>query len=218
MHKETGSVEVGNIRAFVFEAGQLRDERDNGFHHIKEDPCSVAEHSHRASVLGFLLASQAKACEPGFENVDPNYVVSLVVFHDLHEVRTGDDDLIQKKYCTIDRHAAIFDQTKDLGMMGKAIEIMWREVEEAKTPAGKLAKDAEILERAFTAHELVFKGNKEAQAWIDAVVPRLQSETAKQIINSLQGSDPNEWWKRALGYSIPKPAEAQLGLSVPTVA
>ena len=187
------------IRQLVIEAGELRRERDNGFHHIFEDPSSVAEHCHRGSILAFLIASQAKLSEPGFEEIDPNYVVSLVVFHDLHEGRTGDDDLIQKRYCKIDARAAIHDQTKNLGMIGDTITTMWAEVEDGSTPSGRLAKDCEILERAFTAHELVVRGNHDAQAWIDAVAARLTTEPAKQLLKTLEGSDPCQWWKRLLG-------------------
>lgn len=190
------------MRALIFEAGELRRERDNGFHHIHEDPCSVAEHCHRGSVLAFVLASYAKLTEPEFGDVDPSYVAALVMFHDLHEARTGDDDLIQKRYCKIDAEAAIRDQTQHLGMIGATIVTMWTEVETGSTPAGRLAKDCEILERAFTARELVFNGNKEAQAWIDAVAVRLKTQSAKELIRSLDGSDPSEWWKRLLGYPL----------------
>jgi 5'-deoxynucleotidase YfbR-like HD superfamily hydrolase len=194
--------QLEGIRAFVFEAGELRRERDNGFHHIHADPSSVAEHCHRGSVLAFVLASYAKQHEIGYEDVDPNYVVSLVTFHDLHEGRTGDDDLIQKRYVKIDADLAIKEQTQGLGMIGETIRTMWQEVETGSTPAGRLAKDCEILERAFTARELVFYGNSEAQAWIDAVAARLKTNSAKELIKTLDGADPNEWWKRTLGYPI----------------
>lgn len=204
-------VKIDSIRRLTFEAGQLRRERDNGFHHIQEDPESVAEHCHRASVLGYLLASHAKLTEVGFEDIDPNYVTTLIVFHDLHETRTGDDDLIQKRYCKIDRVAALHDQLSGLGMVGKTLERMWLEVEHRSTPSGTLAKDAEVLERAFTAHELVTKGNLQAQSWIDAVGPRLKTETAKRLFETLKDSDPYEWWKRLLGEI--KPADMEPGVN-----
>ena len=183
-----------------FEAGELRRERRNGWHHIGEDPESVAEHSHRATIVGYLLASFAKMTEEEFADVDPNYVVALITFHDMHEGRTGDDDLVQKQYVKVNGHAALCDQVDGLGSIGAKIEAMWLEVEERSTPAGILAKDAEILEMAFMARELVVKGNMEAQAWIDAVRVRLKSESAKQLIEMLNVADPSEWWKRLLGY------------------
>lgn len=130
------------IRKLTFEAGGLRRERRKGWHNIFADPESVAEHSHRAAILGYLLAAFSKTAEPGFENIDANYVATLIIFHDLHEVRTGDDDLVQKQYLKIDAKAAIHDQVNGLGHIGSNIEAMWLEVEEKTSPSGVLAKDA----------------------------------------------------------------------------
>lgn len=188
------------IRRLTFETGELRRERRNGWHHIGADPESVAEHTQRATTLAFLLSSFAQMTESEFAKIDPCYVATLVNFHDIHEARTGDDDLVQKQYLKIDRATAVRDQIDGLGPMGETIKAMWLEVEEATTPSGKLAKDAELLEMAFTGRELVVLGNKEAQAWIDAVGPRLKTNAGRELFKLLQDADPSEWWKRLLGY------------------
>lgn len=198
----------------TFEMSELRRERRNGWHHIHEDPESVAEHCHRASILGFLLASYAKIHEPAYADVDPSYVTTLVVFHDMHEARSGDDDLVQKKYVKINAPAVIVDQVDGLGGIGAKISAIWEEVEHKSSPAGTLAKDAEILEMAFTARELVFNGNLTAQAWIDAVRVRLTSESAKELIELLNISNPQEWWRKLLGYSNNAPTNGEPDLPV----
>jgi putative hydrolase of HD superfamily len=66
-----------------FELAQLKLTRRSGWHHIGADPESVAEHSHRAAALAYFLAVHEN-------HPKPELVVTMVVFHDMHEARTGD--------------------------------------------------------------------------------------------------------------------------------
>lgn len=177
------------IVRLTFEVSQLRQEARHGWLRIGENPESVAEHTQRASVLGYLLAHRE-----GYH--DPDHVCTLIVFHDMHETRTGDHDLVQKKYNTADERRALEGQTEDLGTAGVKIQLMWDEVENGSTEAGIIAKDAEILEMCFTARELEYKGNNDAGLWIDNTEPRLKTESAKALLALLREADPNEWWKR----------------------
>lgn len=184
---------------FVFELEQLKFTRRSGWHHIGADPESVAEHSHRAAALAYLLAVSE-------EHPHPELVVTMVVFHDMHEARTGDDDLVQKRYIKVDGQKAMEEQVAPLGAAGSAIQLMWEEVESRSTPAGTIAKDADILEMAFTARELVVRGFTDAQAWIDAVRDRLKTDSAKRLLAIAESSDPSDWWKSIFkgNYTHPK--------------
>jgi putative hydrolase of HD superfamily len=201
---------LGAVRRLTFEAGGLRRERRHGWQRIFADPESVAEHSHRAAVLAYLLAALARRSEMRFAGVDPCRVSTLVTFHDLHETRTGDDDRVQKRYLAVDRERAMADQVAGLGALGADIAQMWREVETGATPDGLLAKDAEILEMAFTGRELVVLGNRDAQAWIDAAGARLASRTARRLHDLLDTADPGEWWK-GLQTAAGPPAASRRG-------
>jgi len=181
--------ELASVLRVTFEVGKLADEARRGWRLIDENPESVAEHSHRAAILGFLLAHQE-----GFE--DPNLVAAMIVFHDMQEVRTSDADLLQKRYVKIDGERAIADQVDGLGMAGATIKQMWKEVEDGSSEAGIIAKDAEMLEMAFRARELEIKGNPDAVLWMDNVETRLRTESAKQLLIMLREADPHEWWKR----------------------
>lgn len=191
-----------NLRNFVFEAGQLRMERRNGWHHLQVSPESVSEHCHRGSMLAYFVASLAKEKEQRYSNIDPNYVVTLFVFHEMTEQRLGDDDAIQKRYMTIDTKKVLSEQTESLGTIGTSLKNMWLEVDGRETPSGSLAKDVDYLEMAFSARELVVKGHQEAQKWVDVVGPKLESEVAKEIFAGINNADPNEWWKKILKYPL----------------
>jgi putative hydrolase of HD superfamily len=120
----------------------------------------------------------------------------MIVFHDMHETRTGDVDRVQRKYLSIDDDAAAESQMEGLGMAGRTILGMWKEVETGSSVAGIIAKDAEILEMALTARELVVRGNPDAQLWIDGIQPRLRTESAREFLSIINTADPSEWWKR----------------------
>jgi putative hydrolase of HD superfamily len=174
---------------FGFELGQLRTERRHGWYRISEDPESVAEHTQRAACLGYLLAKRA-----GFK--EPALVATMVLFHDMQESRTGDVDKLERRYLKVEKHGAVTDQTKGLGAAGQDIFKMWRDVEEAETEAGKLAKDAEILEMVFMARELIVKGNAGAQEWIDSSRDRLKTPSGRELFAIVEKANPFEWWKK----------------------
>ena len=174
---------------FTFELGQLRAEARHGWLRIYENPESVAEHTQRAAALGFFLA-----CREGF--ADPNRVVTMIVFHDVHETRVGDTDRVQKRYVRVDAERAALEQMQDLGTAGRAVFQMWKEVEEGSTEAGIIAKDAEILEMVVTARELVVRGNTDAQSWIDSSKARMRTAAGKALFELINDSAPSEWWRR----------------------
>jgi putative hydrolase of HD superfamily len=181
-----------SIIDLTFELGQLRAETRHGWLRLLENEESVAEHTARAAQLGYLLATLE-----GFEQ--PELVATMVLFHDRHEVRTGDADLVNKQYLQVDEERAAAEQVESLGMMGDTLQQMWREVEERSTTAGNIAKDAEILEMCFVARELVVKGVHDAQKWIDNTRPRLETESAKRLLEQLNTADPGKWWKDLCG-------------------
>lgn len=177
------------IVRYIFEVGQLRRETRHGWLRLNERPENVAEHSCRAAMLGYLLAQRV-----GFP--DPNRIATMILFHDMHEARTGDADTVQRRYVVLDEARAAEEQVEGLGAAGEEILQMWDEVERGESEAGRIAKDAEILEIAFTARELVVRGNADAQEWIRNLRARLRTPAALALLDTAEHADPCEWWKR----------------------
>jgi len=178
---------VGIVR-FVFELAVLRLLDRSGWLNIGEKKEQLSHHKLRASQLAFILAKME-----GHEN--PHYVATLLTFHDIEEVRTGDPNLVAVRYVTIDKRRAVEEQTRSMGVIGESILEMWIEVEERKTPAGIIAYDADKLEMAFSARELVARGNPGAQAWIDDVASRLKTDSAKRLFDEMKSASPDDWWR-----------------------
>jgi 5'-deoxynucleotidase YfbR-like HD superfamily hydrolase len=123
----------------------------------------------------------------------------MILFHDMHEVRVGDADRVQRQYVQLAEDDAAREQTEGLGTAGAAIFRMWKEVDTQSTTAGALAKEAEILEMVFTARELMVRGNQDARLWIDTAALRIQTQSGRKLLELIKAADPGEWWKRVCG-------------------
>jgi len=176
------------ITDLIFELAQLRLEPRRGWHRLGVSPENVAEHSLRAAQIAYILAVMER-------HPNPHYAATLAVFHDMAESRTGDPDRIAKFYAKTDQESAVRDQTAGLGQLGESIFEMWQEVEQAETDAGKIAKDADALEMAFTAKLLISQGYEGAQKWMESAAESLRTESAKRLFESLCDADPDEWWQ-----------------------
>lgn len=67
---------------FLNEVGMLRHTPRSGYKFLGSGQETVAEHSHRTAVIGYVLAKKTGA--------DAARTVMLCLFHDLPEARTGD--------------------------------------------------------------------------------------------------------------------------------
>lgn len=177
------------ILNFFFELAQLRRIKHEGWRTIGvENPESVADHSLRAAQIGYFLAK-----EENYKN--PQEIVTMLVFHDIGECRIGDIHKIANRYIEADEEQAVKDQVENLGKTGKEIFSLWKEVEYQNTQAGKIAKDADLLEQAITGKEYIEKGYKFAQNWIENISKKLITKSAKSFLKELQKSNTNDWWK-----------------------
>ncbi|MBW2084862.1 MAG: HD domain-containing protein, partial [Deltaproteobacteria bacterium] len=82
LFKGNSNVTFKQVANFLFEAGMLKKTPRSGYQFLGNGSESVAEHSFRATILGFILAGLT----PGADRVK---VVNLCLFHDFHEARTG---------------------------------------------------------------------------------------------------------------------------------
>ena len=185
-------LDTAAIIRFIHELGQLQQEQRNGWKRLGVKPESVAEHSLRAAQLAFVIAWMEG-------HPHPHEVCTHAVFHDVAETRASDLDKVHRAYTDANEERAVREQTEELGEMGLAISRMWKDVDERSTTAGTIAKDADYLEMAFKARELIWQGYADAQLWIDGVRGVLQTESSKKLLNVLEKTDPNEWWKRVCG-------------------
>ncbi|MHC4267286.1 MAG: HD domain-containing protein [Planctomycetota bacterium] len=180
------------IANFLFEVGNLKNVDRSGWWLLgNKAPESVAEHSFRCTILGYILAK--------LENVDTSKVIMMCLFHDIHEARTNDLHKIAQKYLNLEEAGGKVtrEQLEPLkGLVGEEIEGALDELVSQESKESLVAKDADILECAMQAREYQIQGYDAAVDWVERAKERLRTGASKQLLSIIEHSDPNEWWKK----------------------
>ncbi len=155
-------------------------------------PDSIASHCYQVSVIAYCLARmEGLTHEAGLR------AMAMGTLHDLAEARTGDADFVAKNYVEIDEDKAMRDQFADLPF-GQDLLTMMTEYEERESLAAKCAKDADSLAQMYIEWILAWRGNKLAERWFEGDfinrVPRMRTESAKQLALAMKDGHPHEWW------------------------
>ena len=93
---------MNDIAKYVYEIGQLKRVKRSGWWMAGiSNPESIAEHSFRTAILGYVLAS--------LEDIDPMKTAMICLFHDTAEARINDFHRVSKRYIDVgDREEVAF--------------------------------------------------------------------------------------------------------------
>jgi len=171
---------------FLFEVGMLKKTPRTGYQFLGSGGESVADHSFRTAVIGYVLASQ----EP---DADLNKVILMCLFHDLPEARTGDHNYVNKRYVKADEEKALRDQVRELPQGDEIITVI-QEFNADGTLEARLARDADQLDLIFELKEQLDLGNPGAGDWLSFAVQRLITDAAKGLAKEVLTTDRSEWW------------------------
>jgi len=147
---------------------------------------SVAEHSFRVAVIGYLLAKN----EP---KADIQKVVLMSLFHDFHEARTGDHNYVNKRYVTVNEDKAVNDLAQKLPF-GQDIVSLIDEFNSRETLEAKLSQDADQLDFILELKRQQDLGNKSAAEWLRYSLKRLITDFAKKLADEIVTTDSCDWW------------------------
>ena len=179
-------MELKAIADFLFEVGMLKKTPRSGFQFLGTGAETVAEHSLRAAIIGYVLAKMS-----GKSRMER--IVLMCLFHDLVEARTGDLNYVNKRYVKADEEAAVRDMTAELPF-GKEIRELTDEFNAAGTDEASLAHDADQLEMILQLKELGDLGNRYAADWITSAVKRLRTDEGKRLARTILNTDFAAWW------------------------
>ena len=183
--KETTSTHQGLVN-FFFELGMLKRTPRSGFQFLRSGQESVAEHSYRVTLIGFTLARLTP-------DADPFRVVSLCLFHDVPEARTGDLNYVNKQYVTVHEQEAINDLAKTLPF-GEDFRAALAEYRAQETIEARLAHDADQLDLILELKEQNDLGNVYADQWIHFAQKRLVTGIGKELAAQILATDSTAWW------------------------
>ena len=174
------------IVEFLFEIGMLKKSPRTGYQFLGTGKESVADHSFRTAVIGYVLASMEPAA-------DFKKVVLMCLFHDFPEARTGDHNYVNKKYVKSDEEGALRDQVRDLNF-GDEIISLAHEFNEDLTLEAQLSRDADQIDLILELKEQLDFGNPNAKDWLDFAVERLLTEKAKNMAREILETESTNWW------------------------
>jgi putative hydrolases of HD superfamily len=183
---KAGDAKHKGIVNFFFELGMLKRTPRSGFQFLRSGQESVAEHSFRVALIGYTLARLTS-------DADPFKVVSLCLFHDVPEARTGDLNYVNKQYVEVHEQEAINDLARTLPF-GEDFKELLAEYRAQQTTEAVLAHDADQLDLILELKEQNDLGNIYANQWIHFARKRLRTSIGRELIAQILATDSTDWW------------------------
>mgnify|MGYP000671562724 CR=1 FL=1 len=177
--------ELRNLADFFFEVGMLRKTPRSGFQFLGSGRESVAEHSYRTAMIGYVLA---RKCGASWEKV-----LLMCMVHDLHEARVGDFNYVNRLYNSADEGRAFRDAVERTGPDEELLRAA-KELEETSTEESRLARDADQLDLILTLKEEQDLGNPYAPKWLHHALKRLRTECGRSMARAVLETDHTNWW------------------------
>jgi 5'-deoxynucleotidase YfbR-like HD superfamily hydrolase len=178
------------VAKYLYEMGYLKQVKRAGWGMLGiPHPESVAEHSFRTAIIGYVLASLAGA--------DPQKTATMCLFHDTAEARVGDLHRVARRYYNGEgEERALSEQVERLpGSVAEEITALISEYEQRTPLEGLLARDADLLECILQAREYQTQGFADAEDWINGCYASLKTEVAKSLADACLQTEPKEWWQ-----------------------
>ena len=184
--------EAKSIVEFIFEAGNLKRVPRSGWSVLGiKSPESVADHSFRCAVIGYLLAHM--------EGLSVERTVLMTLLGDIHESRITDLHKMAQRYIDAGpaEDASHVDQIAPLpGAIRGEMSGLRDEYNAQETPESVAARDSDILECLIQAKEYLAHGYASASLFMEKAPAHLKTSSARKLWEMAQEMDVNEWWSR----------------------
>jgi len=179
------SADPKRLADFLFEVGMLRKTPRTGLQFLGSGRESVAEHSYRTTMIGYVLA---RKCDASWERV-----MLMCMVHDLHEARVGDFNYVNRLYNSADEGRAFRDAVEQTGPDQRLLEAA-EELEASRTEEARLVRDADQLDLILTLKEQQDLGNPYAPKWLHHALKRLRTECGSELAQAIVNTDHTDWW------------------------
>lgn len=184
-------MKLDDIAKYLYEIGHLKHQKRTGWWRMGvRDPESVAEHSYRTAVIGYILAS--------LEQANPEKTAALCLFHDTAETRIGDLHWVTKHYLRVKEgeQVAFNEQTEQLPRdIADKVRALVGEYEERASRESLLAHEADLLECLLQSREYEMQGYTKGAEWARICSEGLQTKTAKNLADACLNGDPGDWFQ-----------------------
>jgi putative hydrolase of HD superfamily len=187
--KKTTSAKKDIIN-FISEAGMLKRVSRSGWSVLGiKDAETVAEHSFRCAVIGYIIARLEKA--------DAYKVLLMTLFNDIHEARITDLHKMAQRYIEADpcEDESFSEQIEKLPVgLKNELENMRQDYKKQSTKESLIARDADIIECLIQAKEYHEHGYSEAYKFMKKAPQHLKTKTARELWRKAKSMNLNDWW------------------------
>lgn len=160
---------------------------------VNDTADNIGSHSHRVACIAFILAKM--------EGVDPYKTAMMALFHDVPEVRSGDQNWVHKRYVKVDEQDIINDQFGNLPFSD--IGDFLFEYHERQSLESLVAKDADLIDQVLLLKEYEWQGNKEATVWLggkkqgneNRQISNIKTQSGKHLVQVILNTSPSVWWE-----------------------
>ena len=175
---------------FLFEMGTLRFKPRSWIQFYNSDCANITEHTFRVIWIAIIIAKNE-----GNSNIDQ--IIKLALAHDISESRGVDVNYISREFTERKEELSIKATFSGTSIEEDFIKI-WEEAEKKSTIEAKIVKDAdnldvdiELLENEYSTGSKFRDSNKETRKVVRE--EKLYTNTAKEIWDLIQNSNPFEW-------------------------
>jgi putative hydrolase of HD superfamily len=179
-----------SLAKWMYEMGLLkRSPRTGWFLAGVTSPETIAEHSFRTALIGYVLAV--------LEGADPHRTATLCLFHDTGETRVGDVPSVGRAYVsTTPEVDSAADQVAGLPPpVAQAVRELIGDYEDRDSVEAQLAHDADKLECLLQAREYQAQGFADAEPWAISSAEAVRSASARRLAHDALEVEPKEWWR-----------------------
>ncbi|WP_028841043.1 HD domain-containing protein [Thermodesulfobacterium hveragerdense] len=172
---------------FLFEVAFLKRVERTGYPYLGTGHENVASHSFGVAFIAWILSELVE------EKVDKEKLFKMALLHDLPETRTGDFNALNKLYNQTDEKKALADAFQGIPLSEEVLNL-WKEYRSLASLEARLVHDADIIDLIIQLKEQRDLNNPYAQKWIDYAKPKLITEVAKTLVETILETDWCSWW------------------------
>lgn len=176
-----------SLASFLYEVATLKRLQRTGWQIIGSNKESIAEHSYMVAVISFILA---KIMGGNLEKV-----LTMALFHDLEETRTGDIYKLADFYTHANSDKALKDSLSQVPDQENIFSVM-DEYSGRKSPEAKIVHDADVLALCLELKQMIEQGNFHAGEWFRYNRQRLVLPQSKKLMKEIEQTDSQDWWKK----------------------
>jgi len=179
------------LAKLLFEANLLKRIERTGYSYLGTGKEDVAKHSFGTVFCAYIL------CQFFRGKVDVAKVLTMALFHDFPEARTGDFNAVNKLYNQADEERALSEAVSSFPF-GEEILTLFKEYRALETLEAKIVHDADTLDLMLQLKEQKDLNNPYAERWLRYAKRRLILEESKRLAEAILETEWCSWWLERL--------------------